>query len=864
MMPCTQTFPIDSSRNTRFRCTDASASVQGEVYKAQDTRLDRTVAIKVLPEHLSDSPELKARFEREAKAISQLNHPHICTLHDVGSQDGVDYLVMEYIEGETLADRLKKGPLPLATILEYGAQIADALDKAHRAGIVHRDLKPGNIMLTKSGVKLLDFGLARLMAEDPVSDASDAPTRQRELTKDHAIVGTLHYMSPEQLESKTIDARTDIFAFGAVLYEMATGRKAFDGETTASLISSIMSSEPRPVAPAAFHRVVKKCLAKDSDSRWQTALDLRDEIAWLRDGGGQEQSVATTTGARPYGALAATALVVAIGVWAVSTRESKVDAPLKHFTVSLPSDVTLPPGRGVLMTIAGDGSKIAFMGERDGVEQLFVRSVDERDFRAIPGTEGAFHPALSPDGERIAFDRLDRPYTADVDGGHLAPIADAGSNPSWGPDAYIYYWNAGLWRVPANGGEPDELASRPADRSGNGRPKVLPNGEAVLLERPGEEGLSVELFSVGTGEFRQLVADGGNPRYALGHVLFTRSKEVFAVPFDANTLRVTGAEFPVGRDIRIELGFAGQFDVAADGTLVYAEKVASNGKLARVDREGNASLLTDRTEEFGAPRLSPDGSRIAVGIGAEIWSLDLARGVMSRLTFGDQSYSPVWNPEGTEIAFGPNPRGAASAAHVYRTSADGVSEATSITNAPLMSPQPSSWSPDGAQIIVEIAFSDLQLLDVEGGSLSTFVDTPFNESAGMFSPDGRFVAYESDETGREEIFVVPFPEPSRKWQISSGGGREPRWSRDGDELFYRAGSAMMAVLVQTQGDFRPQKPRILFDAPSAMGTRFDRDYDVLANGEGFVMVEMETTEERAEFHVILNWFNELERLVPTK
>ena len=371
------------------------AGGMGEVYKAKDTRLDRIVAVKVLPEHLAESPERKQRFEREAKAISQLNHPHICTLHDVGEQDGIDYLVMEYIEGETLADLLKSGALPLEKALEYGIQIADALDTAHRAAIVHRDLKPPNIIITKSGVKLLDFGLARIVADESVSDASDALTKQQNLTKDHTVVGTLHYMAPEQLEGKTIDTRADIFAFGAVLYEMVTGKKAFDGDTAASLITAIMSSEPRPVselravAPAALDRVVKKCLAKDRDTRWQTALDLRDEIKWIHDGGGQEEPAATTTGTRRYGALLATALVVGIGVWALSSRETIVDAPLRHFTVALPSDVTLPPGRGTLITIAGDGSRIAFMGDRDGVEQLFVRSVDERDFRAIPGTEGA-------------------------------------------------------------------------------------------------------------------------------------------------------------------------------------------------------------------------------------------------------------------------------------------------------------------------------------------------------------------------------------------------------------------------------------------------------------------------------------------
>ena len=845
------------------------AGGMGEVYKAKDTRLDRIVAVKVLPEHLAESPERKQRFEREAKAISQLNHPHICTLHDVGEQDGIDYLVMEYIEGETLADLLKSGALPLEKALEYGIQIADALDTAHRAAIVHRDLKPPNIIITKSGVKLLDFGLARIVADESVSDASDALTKQQNLTKDHTVVGTLHYMAPEQLEGKTIDTRADIFAFGAVLYEMVTGKKAFDGDTAASLITAIMSSEPRPVselravAPAALDRVVKKCLAKDRDTRWQTALDLRDEIEWIHDGGGQEQPAATTTGARRYGALLATALVVGIGVWALSSRETIVDAPLRHFTVSLPSDVTLPFARGELITIAGDGSRIAFMGDRDGVEQLFVRSVDERDFGAIPGTEGARHPALSPDGERIAFDLLGRLYTADFAGGRVTPIADVGLYPSWGPDGYIYYWSAGLWRVPVNGGKPEELAALPEDNI-TGRPKVLPNGKAVLFEDIGARGgVNVELFSLETGETRPLVTGGGNPRYvSSGHILFTRAGEVFAIPFDADSLRVTGTELHVGRDIRVESGFAGQFAVTADGTLVHAERVSSDGKLARVDLDGNTSLLTERIEEFNAPRSSPDGSQIAFGMLHDIWSFDVARDVVSRLTFEGQSLQrirPVWSPDGTEIAF------AGSGGHVYRTSTGGTSEPSRITSTRLAAPIATSWSPDGNLIILETLRTetgrDLHILRVEDGTLSTFIDTLFNEKAAMFSPDGRFVTYESDESGRYEVFVVPFPEPTRKWQISTDGGREPRWSRSGDELFYRSGDAMMSVSVQTQDDFIPQKPRLLFEVPSAIGGTLP-DYDVLADDEGFVMVQMETSEERGELHVILNWFEELKRLAP--
>jgi len=859
------------------------AGGMGEVYRAKDTRLGRTVAVKVLPAHLSRSPNLRKRLEREAQAISSLSHPHICTLHDVGQHLGVDFLVMEYLEGETLAQRLRKGHLPLDQALRHATEIADALDKAHRQGVIHRDLKPGNIMLTKSGAKLLDFGLAKLRGtgvDEEASRASALPTEDRPLTEEGTILGTYPYMSPEQLEGKEADARTDIFAFGTVLYEMVTGKRAFVGKSRASLIAAIMSSEPcpmselQPLTPSAVDHLVTACLAKDPEERWQSARDLMLELLWIAEGStGAVVSMPVAVAQRSHWRRALTVSLVVLGVtvvtgmavWNLMRPGPRAPQPLKRFAISLPPNVTLPQESGRLLALSPDGTKLAFVGFRGGVFQLFLRSMDHRAARAIPGTEGAHAPAFSPDGETVAFDVRGQPFKVSLAGRPPVALAEAGTYPTWSPDGSLFFWRSGLWRVPAGGGEPQAVnPARAKPYASFGRPKVLPNGKAVLFEGFDESRMSgtIEVLSLETGEQRSLVTRGTSPLYVpVGHILFARSGSLFAVAFDAERLRVTGPAVPVLPDLRIEEGGAAQFTVGSDGSLVYAKESTSapDGTLVWVDRQGEARAITERRHRFRDPRLSPDGRRVAVGItgpgGSDIWLHGIDRDVLTRLTFEGSSSSPIWSPEGMRLAFTRGYR-------VFVKSAGGGGEAEQLTAG-----RPYSWSSDGSMMI-RTAYhgktgEDIVLVRLDGdGKPETLVGSRFDEIQATLSPDDRLLAFTSDETGRSEVFVASFPNTSRKWQVSTEGGREPMWARDGSELFFRDGDKMLSVGIRMGPELALGKPVLLFEGRYARGGEV-ANYDVAPNGEGFIMIRHEgggTTP--VELEVVLNWFDELERLAP--
>ena len=623
------------------------AGGMGEVYEAKDTRLERTVAIKVLPEHLAESAERKQRFEREAKVISQLNHPHICTLYDIGNQNGVDFLVMEHIVGDTLSERLKKGPLPLEEALRYGIQIADGLDQAHRAGIVHRDLKPGNVMLTASGIKILDFGLAKRVREESTFETSDAPTRQKNLTVDQAVVGTLHYMAPEQLEGKTVDARADVWAFGALLYEMITGTKAFTGESQASVITAIMTVEPPPLtekktlSPPLLEHQVKRCLEKDPGKRWQSVADLKLELEWLSTTPELGTITLTLPGPSWHWLIPAVAggLVAALAVWLVS-RPAPEELSRKHFSIPLPTSDSFPLYRGPI-AVSPDGSLLAYAAVRDGVEQVFLRRIDRGEATAIPGTEGGRAPFFSPDGRSLGYFAEDALKRIAVDGDTPMTLDDEvpdwGGGASWGADGSIVYAprsgdllqfsDAGLHRVPSGGGASRALTA-PTDEQRHFDPELLPDGRALLYVEDGKTiaGDDDRIFarSLETGN-AQFLLEGSAPRVSGGHLVFVRNRDIWAVRFDATRLAIEGDPVRLVGPV-FDYYHGAAFDVGNNSILAF-EPVFRARELVWVNREGRATRLTPLQDSYLSPRLSLDGTRLTIGTEeGDIWTLDIERG----------------------------------------------------------------------------------------------------------------------------------------------------------------------------------------------------------------------------------------------
>jgi eukaryotic-like serine/threonine-protein kinase len=877
------------------------AGGMGEVYKARDTRLDRSVAIKVLPPEVSADADRRARFEREAKTIAGLSHPHICALFDVGETGGTTFLVMELLAGETLAARLEKGPLPLEQALGVATEIADALAAAHRQGIVHRDLKPANVMLTKSGAKLLDFGLAKLSRHGELPAAASlasAPTEARPLTSEGTIVGTLQYMAPEQVEGKPADARTDLWALGAILYEMLTGKRAFEGASAASLITAIMSAQPpaiatlQPVTPPALDRLVRKCLAKDPDERWQSAHDVADELRWMREGSGAG-SPAKGQSRRRSGPLlawrvAAAALLLAAVttafaavVWFRSSPAASARAPVR-FVVSdrLVTAAEADPQR--LFAVSRDGQRVAFIAERDGVPCLYLRELRSLQATPIPGTDNAMQPFFSPDGQRIGF----------FAGLTLKVVSLAGGAPedraqiswprggTWAPDDTIIFSpsdNSGLWQVSAAGGAAHELA-RPDPAKGERSyrwPEVSPDGSAVFFAAATSDIRSFDnaklmVRSLRTGEQRELMRGGSFAGCtATGHLLFARAGALMAAPFDMARLRVTGAEKPVLDGlVTYPINGAAQYAVAEDGTLIYiaGQAVTSRATLNWVDAAGRTSTLPTPPDAYQAVSVSPDGRWAAVdidGANASIYLLDLAGTSMPRLTLEWSNNAPFWTADSARVCY-VSERGGVS--RYYCQAAEGGSKSEPVTPARPAPPGGASWAPDGRVLI----FSELS--QASGWDLWTyavggepaekpFLQTPFNELNPRLSSDGHWVAYQSNETGSPEVYVQPFPGPGRKERLSSGGGTQPLWARKGYELFYRNGDAIMGVTIRPSPSVSATPPRVLFRRALRVAPLYP--YDVASDGR-FLVIQPLPPPILGPMTIVLNWFEELKANVPVK
>jgi serine/threonine protein kinase/Tol biopolymer transport system component len=867
----------------------------GEVYRARDTRLDRIVAIKVLPMHLAGRSELRDRFDREARTIASLNHPHICTLFDIGHQDGIDFLVMEYLEGQTLAQRLLKGPLSLDQVLQCAIEISDALDKAHRKGVTHRDLKPGNIMLTKTGTKLLDFGLAKLKQEVAPANMqlSQLPTADEPLTAQGTIVGTLQYMAPEQLEGKEVDARTDIFAFGEVMYEMATGKKAFDGRSQASVISAIMSSDPPPISslqpmtPPQLDRVVKKCLAKEAEGRWQAASDLTDALEWIADGSAQaDVSALIPTGrkgqlsnARILSSVAATLLVVLLGLsaWAYFRRAPDDILPVRFF-VSPPENWSFSElsSSDALATasiaVSPDGHRISFVAVgADRKSLLWVRSLDTLTAVPLAGTEGAARTFWSPDGRFLGFFVDEKLKKIDFSGGPPITLCDSGAGVggTWSRNGVIVFGpslSSGLQKVSASGGVPTTATTLGEGDVGHRRPFFLPDGRHFLYRAAGlaPMGGPVYVSSLDSAERKFLInSDSINVVYSQGHLLFLRETTLMAQPFDARRLAMTGEAFPIAEKIQTTNTNPpyGVFSASENGVLAYQTGPGAAGsQLTWFDRTGKQIGVLGDSRLYGDLELSPDQKRASVSSpsqsGTDIWLYDVSRGLPTRFTFGPGiAGASIWSPDGNRIVFASTRKGHYD---LYQKASSGAGTEEVLLEDNLEK-TPNSWSPDGRFVLYSSTGShpgtDLFVLPLSGDRKPVpYLPTRFSESQGQFSPDGRWVAYTSFESGRAEVYVAPFPGPGGKWQISTAGGSSPRWRRDGTEiLFLASDNALMAAAVNGKASsFQVGAVKPLIQT-HLVGPR--HEYDVSADGQKFLInsAPLPNGAAQARMTVVLNW-----------
>ena len=867
------------------------AGGMGEVYRARDTRLDRSVAIKVIPQHLAAETEVRQRFEREARAVSGLNHPNICVLHDIGHEGTTHYFVMEYLEGDTLASRLEKGPLGPDEFFPIAIQIADALATAHRAGIVHRDLKPGNIVLTRGGAKLLDFGLARAtgLAAITGSGLTQSPTLAKPLTAEGTIVGTFQYMAPEQLEGKDADARTDIFAFGAVLYEMVTGKRAFEGESQASLIAAIIKENPRPMSeivpltPPALDHIVRRCLAKKPDDRWQNAADLRHQLEWIRDAGSQAGVPAPLAAhrrqtARASWILAAASIVATLAMASYMLTHRAQPASAVRFNV-------LPPAKHSFdicqsnMAISADGKSLAMVViDSVGANRLWIRRMDSINARRLNGTEDARFPFWSPDGVQLGFFAAGKLQRISVADGNVQAVADA-------PDARGATWNASgdivyqpasagpLMRVRASGGPVHAVT---ALDSANGEvahrfPSFLPDGKHFLFVTlpliDGSFGIRIGSLD---GDVTPVIAraTGAAVFAAPDFIVYPRDLQLFAQRLDMRKRATVGDPISLGEEAGTEGGYSGSpgVSVSANGVLAHASGGLINTDITWVDRTGRATgrlNLPDGTFASGA--LSNDGSKYAVtqytATGSNLWLVDMKRSLSTRFTFGTGfNYYPLWSPDDRHIAFVSTREGPEK---LYIKPANSSKEEELLVDPGVLFTKAESWSPDGYYLVFNTLSKDtgLDLWIHEMGSQSPptkLLATRFHEGDAVISPDGRWMMYRCDESGRFDMYVRSFPGMGEKHRISDdalGPSASPadfwnEWSADGREIIYPAADnrTIVSVAVSIGASFQAEPPRAVVRLPfNTFWVSMD------PSGQKFLVTGPDTGDLPSAHSVVMNW-----------
>ncbi len=885
----------------------------GEVYRARDTKLGRDVALKVLPESFARDPDRLARFQREAEVLASLNHPNIAHIHGLEDSDGIRALVMELVEGPTLADRIGDGAIPLDDALPIAKQIAEALEAAHEQGIVHRDLKPANIKVRRDRtVKVLDFGLAKALDPPAGTEAADAlansPTiTSPAMTQRGVILGTAAYMSPEQARGLTLDTRSDLWAFGCVLYEMLTARRPFTGATVSDVSAAILRLDPDwtllpDATPAAIRRLLRRCLQKDRRQRLADAADARLEIEEALASPGVETVAPARTPSRRVErvAMALTlcggALIAALLVWASSRPTPHTPARVSRFTVvPPPAEALVISGIVRDLALSRQGAHLVYTGPRG---QLMVRALDRLDGLPVPGVTNARAPFLSPDARWIGF------FTGVS--GELKKVSIAGGAPislcrvtgsprgaSWGPDETIVFATneptTGLFRVSAGGGKP-EVITTPESTKGVEEdhlfPSVLPGGRAVLFTIASASNTAalgqVAVLDLKTGRIKTLIRDGSQAEYVeTGHLIYATAGTLRAVRFDLAKLEILGDPVPVVEQVMTAGTGAANFSVSPNGTLVYVPggagtQVSVTRSLVWVTRQGREQPIAAPPRTYNYASVSPDGTRVALAIDDQehdIWTWDLARQTLTRLTFDPgRDWYPAWAPDGRRIVF-TSARGGPF--NLFSRPADGTGTDERLTTSSHVQFGP-SFSPDGTRLVFTEVMpdtgEDLMWLPIDpstglsAGRTEPLLQTKFAERNAQISPDGHWLAYEANESGQEEIYVRPFPKVGGgRWQISSGGGNVALWARGGRELFYRNGNSMMSVSVQTTPAFSAGNPRKLFEG---YNFGFGRSYDVSRDGQRFLMIKDNLSGDQstttASMVVVLNWLEELKQRVPVK
>jgi Tol biopolymer transport system component len=870
------------------------AGGMGEVYRARDSKLGRDVALKILPESLSVDADRLARFRREAQLLASLNHTHISAIYGIEEAGGTLFLVLELVDGESLDKRIARGPVPIDDALGIATQIALALEAAHEKGIVHRDLKPANIALTASGnVKVLDFGLAKATEVTPVQSldggASPTFTSPAMITGAGAILGTATYMSPEQAKGREADKRSDVWAFGCVLYEMLTAKRPFAGEAITEVLASVIHTEPDwsalpPAVPGTIRRLLRRCLQKDPRKRLHDIADARldlDEAA----GGGAVTDAMPVAPAPPvksssriaWSAAALMAVVAAWAIWTAMQAKPATPASPMRVMVNLPAVTTITLSRGSAVALSPDGRTLVYSATSAGRSQLYLRLLERPEATPIAGTDSASNPFFSPDGLWIGFFADGKLRKVSATGGTPVTVADA-ANPrgeAWGPDDTIYFTprnNTGVWAVAASGGAPREVTKPAQGELSHRWPQILPGGKAVLYTSwndTGFEGGIVSVQSLPAGEPRALVRGGGYARYvgpdAAGrsYLVYAQADGLLAAPFDLDTLSLTGPAVPVLDNVITNLSGGAHVAFSNSGTMAYLPGVL--GELDRtliwVDRKGEATPVANIRGMSLFYKLSPDGKRLVrhnvVGTDRDLWIEDLERGTSTRFTFGGAHFGGLWSPDGKWIAYS---RGF-PAMNLYRRRADGTGQEERLTTGGITQVT-GSWTPDvGTLVFVEndpVSGSDIWTVAMDGDRTPRpFIKTPFLERAPVVSPDGKWLAYQSNESGRFEIYVVAFPQGDRKRQISTEGAFSPIWARNGRELFYQTGTALMATSVVTQPEFVSERPREVFKG------RYEGTFDVSPDDQRFLLIKSLTQEASAtQVNLGLNWFEELKRLLP--